>query len=446
MIFSFPSVSRNIYKQPNANSVEFDLKLNPIKNVKRISVGQIIMPKSELNLTRDRTFTYKVVSSGSTVSFTFNPDFKSLAVILPLLSTAMSVSGRTVTFSQLASGKIQISSDTAITLFPDLPVSPAATAETVWQYVDTSMVNVLGFSLGAPTPVPAGSPVGAPNLPNNMGLTYALLMLRVNGEQVGHVYEKGPNQTTTGPFFTKLALNREPGDVLIIKDVVGHHAFTSADTTIRKLKIEIYEPIVGNTLRPYDLNLRDWSFNLIVDFNYATAATTAAAAAPNPNFTDKRLSVSSTMRDAFSRVPIKNPISLSDIPDPTPEAIRSFTTELSTPSYVELGMESAPLKRVKSIAMGECLVWRTFPRGTIVWRWWTDIPTMLKIENIEWWAFTSDANLVAALTAATSQDANTVQWSIVNGRVHIQSSVKLVLFHDAPVPTGGLSMSYFENL
>jgi hypothetical protein len=445
MIYSFPSTSRDVYAQPNANTLTFDLAKNPIQNVQTLHMGQVIMPKSQLNLTRSRSITFQVSGNNTVQSVSLDPDFITTSGILSALSSLITAEvggGETVTFGTNTQGWVQATSSVALTLFPDMPVPNTTNDTSVWEYADMSYVHVLGFSMHAPTVIPAGNTVSAIHLPGLYGHKHVLVRLRVNGVQVGNVFERCSGELTTGPFFSKIALDREPGDVKIVKNVVGYHAFTSDPKKITKLQIEIFEPIVGDAsvLKRYDLNLREWSMNLIVNQK------------PPPNYTDAppglRLSISSKSRDVFSRIPIHNPIPISEIPTPSPEAIKSFTTELSTPSFVMMNVDKPleGMRNVQRISIGETFFWHTFPLTSITWRWWTDIPSMFKVENVESWFFVSSADLIAGLNAAMSQDGETVQWSLVDGRMHILSSVKTVLFPDAPVPTGGLSVSYFENL
>lgn len=437
MILSIPSFSRNIYLHPDPAYVEIDLSKNTIKDVKQLFMGHVTLPKTEFNIVKTRTVVFKVLADNTTHTVSIEPDFLELPSLLTQLAQKMTSQNLTVNFSTDSSGKVSVQSSQEIMLFPDLP----STSEAIWEYSSTSLINVLGFDMRAPTTVAGNTAFTCPNIPNLNGRDYVLMELRVNDVPVGSLYEMGFGGQRFGPFFGKIELNSEPGDVTFSLFNSGAHTFADPKE-ITKLSIEIFAPVVGNILERYDLNLRDWTMNLIIE-----KTDDYSVVLPKPEtLSPFHFSFNSKDRDVFDRVP-KSPL-----PGPIPpgqvltgQEIQNWWTTNSNPSFFKLALHDNPIKNVKSLTLGDTFVWKTTPRRQITWSWFSDAGGMFNVENIEWYE-QNDANAVlsrlSTIMSKQEYGGKTVSWSLVNGRATVTTNEKMILFTTDPVPTGHFILSH----
>ena len=437
MILSIPSFARNIYRNPDPAQLEIDLSKNPIEIVKKLFMGHVTLPKTEFNVVSARSVVFKMLATNQTYSVTIEPDFMSLPDILNALAQKMSSQNLTVNFSTNNSGKVTIQSSSDLMLFPDLPT----TSEAIWNYTSTSLISVLGFDLRAPTTVVANTPLTCPNIPNLYGRDYVLMEMRINDVPVGSLYEVGHGAQLFGPFFGKIELNSEPGDVTFSLFNSGAHTFADP-VDITKISIEIFGPVIGNKLERYDLNLRDWTMNLIIEKPEDTSIVL-----PKPEaLTPFHLSFNSRDRDVFDRIPkFPTPGPIPPGQSLTADQIREWWTDYSDPSYFQMDFSSNPIKNVRSLTLGDTFVWKTTARRELVWSWFSDAGGMFNVQNIEWYE-QGNANALLSRLSAIMSDQNyggkTVSWSLVNSRATITTNEKLILFTTDPVPTGHFILSH----
>lgn len=437
MILSIPSFARNVYTHPDPAYVQFDMSKNPIKRVKSLSMGHITLPKSEFNVVNARTLTFKVVATNQTFTVTLEPDFLSLQTLLTKLAAAMTTNSFTVNFSINNSGKVTVQTSTEMQFFSDLPTT--GKSEDIWKYVESSFIRVLGFNLTAPTSIQGNSPFTCPNIVDLQGRDYVFMQMKVNDVLVGNTYEMGTGGIRFGPFFGKIELTSEPGDVTFSPFNSGSHSFLD-ETTISSISIEIMGPIVGNKLSRYDLNLRDWTLSLIIEQPNETSVILPAPT----NLSEMQLSINSKDRDVFDRVPVFPPAPTLP-PQSTAQSIRDLTTVPSNPSYFSLDFSKNPLKNIKSIRLGDTWLWKTTETREIQWSWFSDLAGIFKSDTVYWHEQTDESTLLARLSAImsdTNYGGKTVTWSVVNSKATITTNEKLILFTPSPVPTGHFILSH----
>lgn len=284
---SLPSTTRDLFVYPNPTFFSLEFPNNPIHSVKQIIQGETIIPKTQYNVIRQRSVTWRLgTDSADTVrNVSINPAFLSETQILNTLSAAMtSSSGQTITWS-ISNGVVKCVAAVKIILFPDVPTSDRSTSAQMWDYVDTSFIKILGFNLADGkdnTTIPQNNQNGqivytdgrygwvveagntgftAPYLMDVNGSNYLLLRMMANGVELGSLYELNANKERIGPFFGKVVLATSPGSVAFALSNTGRHNFNEP-TTIYKLTLELVSPITGTQVSRYDLNGLDWVLNL----------------------------------------------------------------------------------------------------------------------------------------------------------------------------------------
>ncbi len=262
---SVQSTSRDVFVHPTSSFFTLEFATNPLNQVKQIIQGECVIPKTEYNVIRQRSITWRLGSEGASVvhTTTINPAFLSATQILALIQTDMATeSGQTVLWT-LENQKCRCRCDVDLILFPDVPTS---TSSTLWDYTTTSFMKILGFNpatglVTVPSGVEATNGFLAPNLADVSGNNYLLIRLLANGTPLGSVYEFNANREMVGPFFGKAVLATAPGSVAYTFSMAGKHTFLSP-MTIYKLTLELISPIVGTEIRQYNLNGQDWVMNL----------------------------------------------------------------------------------------------------------------------------------------------------------------------------------------
>lgn len=283
---SLPSTARDIFVYPSPTFYSLEFARNPLQSVKQIVQGETIIPKTQYNVIRKRSVTWRLESDNDTTVrvVTLNPAFLSETQILSTLSSAMTdASGHNITWS-IANGLVSCLSASKIVLFPDVPTEDRNTSAEMWDYVDESFIKILGFNLAEGKDnstitsaeqngqltypdgrygwvVEANSAFTAPFLMDINGSNYLLLRLVANGVDLGSLYELNANKERIGPFFGKVVLATSPGNVAFALSNTGRHSFTEP-TTIFKLTLELISPVTGTGVSRYDLNGLDWVLNL----------------------------------------------------------------------------------------------------------------------------------------------------------------------------------------
>jgi len=437
MILSIPSTARNVYQYPDPAYVRFDLSKNPIKNVKSLVMGQITVPKSEFNLVRTRSLHFKIVTTNQQFSVSLDPDFMNLQTILSKLQSAMTTNTFQINLSVNNSGKVTVQTSTEIEFFDDLPTTNKS--DDIWKYVDSSFIKILGFDVTTPTTIQANTLFTCPNVVDVNGHEYVLMQVKINDTLVGNMYEVGLGGQRFGPFFGKVELNTEPGDVVFSVFNSGNHTFKNETTTISTITIEIFAPIMGGVLHRYDLNLRDWSMNLIIQKVNDLSIVTEPINTPSK----MHLSINSKDRDVFERIPVFPPA--APMPTGSTVSLRNWATEPSNPSYFKIDLSKNPIKNVKAIRLGDTFIWKTTQTRTIEWSWFSDLAGIYKVENIEWYDQNDNSTLLAKLSTIMSHvdhGGKTVTWSLVNSKPTITSNEKMILFTTSPVPSGHFILSH----
>lgn len=283
---SLPSTTRDIFLYPSPTFYSLEFAKNPLYSVKQIIQGETIIPKTQYNVIRKRSVTWRLESDSDTTvrMVTLNPAFLSEAQILSTLSSAMTnASGHNITWS-ISNGLVSCVSASKIILFPDVPTSDRNTSAQMWDYVDESFIKILGFNLAEGKDnstitaieqngqwtypdghygwvLDANVAFTVPFLMDVNGSNYLLLRMVANGVELGSLYELNANKERIGPFFGKVVLATSPGNVAFALSNTGRHNFAEP-TTIYKLTLELISPITGTEVSRYDLNGLDWVLNL----------------------------------------------------------------------------------------------------------------------------------------------------------------------------------------
>ena len=284
---SLPSTTRDVFRYPDPTFYSLEFPTNPIHAAKQIIQGETIIPKTQYNVIRQRSVTWRLGSDNANTvrTVSVNPAFLNETQILSALSTAMTnASGQTITWSTTG-GLAKCVAATKIILFPDVPAFDRSTSAQMWDYVETSFIKILGFNLAEgkdnstitstqqnnQTVYPDGRygwvvDAGAtgfttPFLMDVNGSNYLLLRVMANGVELGSLYELNANKERIGPFFGKVVLATSPGSVAFALSNTGRHMFNEP-TTIYKLTLELVSPITGTEVSRYDLNGLDWVLNL----------------------------------------------------------------------------------------------------------------------------------------------------------------------------------------
>jgi len=190
--------------------------------------------------------------------------------LMSTFSTAMSGDGKTVTW-QTDGRYIKVTSSHRVQLFPNLPgVTTSVDAYNLWDYVSSSFVKQMGFSLTLPSGTNLTSPgpvieatktIISPHQYNISGPPYVLLKLDVNGQSIGRIWENDAGNVRIGPYFARIMLKDKVGDLNICENHVSNHYFASP-ATIKKLVFELVNPIVGLIPTRYQSLGRDWITNI----------------------------------------------------------------------------------------------------------------------------------------------------------------------------------------